>query len=208
MKKWIWGTSFALMLAVSPSIPFAADAADYTAKGNQLVQEKKYKEAIAQYQEALKKNPRDVRPKLFIGLCYAQIEDMDQALLYTKDASESLPSYAAFYNLGLIHAARKESEAAVSAFAQAEKISPESSEVKYQKGLAYASLKKYDQAILSYKKALALNPLLDKGRIALVGAFLSLNDRASAMAQVEELKKMKKDSLAKALEDRIEATPS
>jgi tetratricopeptide (TPR) repeat protein len=177
--------------------------ANYIAEGNQLANKKQYKEAIEQYQKALKANPKNNRATLLISLCYAESGDLDKGLSYAQLASKNDPSYISFYNLGLIYSARKESDKALEAFDQALTINPKSFTAEYQKGLVYTNLKKYDQAIPFFQKALTLNPSLDKARLALFGAFLDLGDRNSALAQIEEFRKMKKTAIVQALEARM-----
>ena len=204
MKKKLFWIIPALMLMLScPRFLRAETAVDYIANGNKLASIKQYTEAIEQYQKALKMDPKNKRAPLLISLCYTESGDLDKGLFYAQLTSKNNPSYISFYNLGLIYSARKESDKALGAFDQALALDPKSFDAEYQKGLVYTNLKKYDRAILSYQKALTLNPSLDKARLALFSAFLDLGDRNSASAQIEEFRKMKKISIAQALEIRM-----
>lgn len=202
-NKFFWLIPSLMLMLSCPGLLQAGNANDYIANGNKLANIKQYTEAIEQYQKALKIDPKNKRAPLLISLCYAESGDLDKALSYAQLNSKNDPSYISFYNLGLICSARKESDKALEAFDQALALDPKSFDAEYQKGLAYAELKKYDQAILSYQKALTLNPSLDKARLALFGAFLDLGDRNSALTQIEEFRKMKKISIAQALEIRM-----
>lgn len=197
--------AFALLFIVISFQPnvFAEGIVDYTVNGNNFVNQKKYAEAIEQYQQALKKNPEDHRLNLLIGLCYAQLGKLDEALRYTELASKNAPSFNSYYNLGLIYSARQESDKAIQEFDRALAVNPKSFLTEYQKGLAYGNLKKYNQAIPCYQKALALNPSFHDARIALVGAFLNLGDQSSAKTQIEVFRKMNQKSIAQALEARM-----
>jgi tetratricopeptide (TPR) repeat protein len=204
MKKKLFWIIPSLMLMLScPGWLRAENTVNYIAEGNLLVNKKQYAEAIEQYQKALKVNPKNNRATLLISLCYAESGDLDKGLSYAQLTAKNDPSYISFYNLGLIYSARKDSEKALEAFDQALVLNPKSFDAEYQKGLVYANLKKYDQAIPFYQKALTLNPSLDKARLALFGAFLDRGDRNSALAQIEEFRKMKKTAIAQALETRM-----
>lgn len=203
VKKSFWGIVFILTLITCSAMVSADTAADYIENGNTLVHKKKYAEAIEQYQKAAKKEPKNAQVPLLMGLCYAQLGDLDKGLHYTEWASQNAPSYTSFYDLGLIYSARGESEKALQAFDRASTMNPKSFMLEYQKGLVYATLKKYAQAIPFYQKALALNPSFDDARIALVGAFLNQGNRTSALAEIETFRKMKKNAVVRSLEARM-----
>ena len=169
--------------------------------GNQLLKEKKYPEAIKKYEEVLKAEPKNVTAHLFLGLTHANIGELDLAIKHLSEASKIDSSYASFYYLGLVYAAKNEPEKSIEAFDQALRVSPDSSMAEYQKGLVYTSQESYDKAAKSYQRALELNPQFDDARLALAGVLYKQGDKPSALNQAEELRKQKKDSLAKALEE-------
>ncbi len=185
------------------SISFASEAQDLIAKGNSLVEEKKYQEALQEYEKALKADPKNVRAILLTGLTYANLGKLDEAISHTKKAVDLDPSYTSFYHLGMIYAAANDTSKALEAFDRALALSPDSFMAEYQKGLIYASLGEYEKAIESYQKALKLNPHLENAHVALAGSYLKLGDKDSALAQVEELRKIKQETLAQVLENRI-----
>jgi len=186
-----------------PAILHSESAVDYIANGNKLANKKQYKEAIEQYQKAFKMDPKNNRAILLISLCYVQAGDLDKGLSYAQLLSQQDPTYASFYNLGLIYSVRKESDKALDSFDRALKLNPKSFDAEYQKGLVYTNIGKYDHAISFFQKALALNPSMDKVRLALFNAFLKQGDRDSALAQIEEFRKMKKNAIVQALKARL-----
>ncbi len=195
-----------LLLCLMTLTPFAwavKEANDYIAAGNKLATEKKYNEAVKQYEEALKIDPKNNQISLILGLAYANTGALDEALKYTNLAAKTEPSYTAFYNLGLIYAAMRDTEKSIEAFNRALSFNPDSSAAEYRKGLVYSEAKAYEKAAGSFGRALTLNPQLDEARVGLVGAYLKLNNRAGALNQVEEFRKMKKDDFANILEARI-----
>ena len=202
-KKLFWIIPSLMLMLPCPGWLCAENTANYIAEGNQLANKKQYAEAIEQYQKVLKVNPKNNRATLLISLCYAESGDLDKGLSYAQLTAKNDPSYISFYNLGLIYSARKDSDKALEAFDQALAINSKSFDAAYQKGLVYTNLKQYDQAILFYQKALTLNPSFDKAHLALFGIFLDRGDRNSALAQIEEFRKMKKTAIAQALETRM-----
>ena len=189
-------------------LSFAEEAQTYISKGNALAKEKKYEEAIKEYEEALKLEPKNIKAYLSLGLIYANSGDLSKALHYAEKASQIDPSYTSFYNLGLIYATKKEPSKAVESFERALAINPTSYLAEYQRGLAYASQEDYDKAIECYNHVIELNPYFDNARLALTGALIKKGDKNSALLQVEELRKMKKDTLAEALKQRIDEKES
>ncbi len=182
---------------------FADETGDFIAKGNAFAVEKKYQEALGEYEKAVKAEPKNVKAILLAGLTYANLGQLDEAISHTQKAAELDPSYSSFYHLGMMHAVANDFPEALEAFDRALGLSPESFMAEYQKGLVYAAREDYGQAIESYTKALKLNPYLENARIALAGSYLKQDDTESALNQVEELRKMKQETLAKVLENRI-----
>lgn len=202
MKKNLLWIIPALFLS-GPAILHSESITDYIANGNKLANKKQYKEAIEQYQKAVKMDPKNNKATLLISLCYVQAGDLDKGLSYAQLVSQNDPTYASFYNLGLIYSARKESDKALASFDQALKLNPKSFDAEYQKGLVYTNLGKYDHAVPFFQKALELNPSMDKVRLALFEAFLKQGDRDSASVQIEEFRKMKKTAIVQALKARL-----
>ncbi len=201
MLKKLIAFIFSYLLVMS--IASADEAQNHLSKGNELAKAKKYDEAVIEYDEVLKADPKNVTAALLLGLTYANLGKLDQAIQYTSKASKWNPSYTPFYNLGLIHAANNEPDKAIRSFDQALTFNPKSFMAEYQKGLVYASQQAYSKAAESYQRAIELNPQFNEAHLALAGVSYKQGDKAAALAQVEELRKLKKDNLAKALDEWI-----
>lgn len=169
-------------------------------KGNRLAREGAYEKAVQAYKDVLKKDPKDVTAHLLLGLTYARISEYDKAIEHTKKASKIEPSYTPFYNLGLIYAVNNKPEKAIKSLDQALIYSPKSHMAEYHKGLVYASQNDYEKAKESYQRAIQWNPNFDDARVALTAIAHQKGDKATALKQVEELRKLNKDSLAEGLE--------
>ena len=189
------------MLIVFAQAAHGAEVSEYVGKAHQLVAEKKYEEAIAQYTEALKISPKNAQLNMLIGLTYASAGKMDKALEYTKIAVELDPSYASYYNLGLMYSATKEMDKALEAFDKSLSLNPKSYHAAHQKGLVYSEQKDYVKAAEAFAKAVELNPDFEDGYIALVAAYSKKGDKESIKKLAAELRKAKKDALAAAFEN-------
>lgn len=192
----------ALLVAASS---FAADPSyhSYFTKGNQLLKEKRHKEAIAQYEKALELDPKNSQILLRIGIAYSQMDEANKAFQFTKQASSLDPSYTAFYQLGFIYAKKNEFEKSLEAFDRALAINPESYVIEFHKGYVYLAQKEYDKAIQSFRRVIALNPKFVHAHLSLGGAYLSKGDRPSALKQLKILRAGGKDELANTLEKWI-----
>lgn len=196
-----------LLLSI-PSLATAESVQNYIVKGNQRVKEHRYEEAIKQYEEALKIEPKNHSVHLVLGLSYAQTGNLEKALQHAKKAAESAPSFAAFYNLGLIHAKKNEAKKAIESFDQALKFSPGSYLAEYQKGMVQASEKRYGEAVKSFQRAIQSHPRFADAYVSLGGAYYHSGDKAAALKQVKELRKLKEEEKAVGLERWIEEKES
>ena len=188
-------------------------AEGHISRGNEWIKNQHYEEAAREYQRALEVDSKNVQVHLLLGLTYVQLGKLDEALQHTQKASQLDPGYAAFYQLGLIYAAKRQQERAIEAFDRALKISPGSYMAQYQKGLVYMGQKAFEKAIACYERAVQLNPQFDDAYLALGAAYYQLGNKAAAFQQVQELRKANKQKTADGLEAWLKekettATPS
>ncbi len=182
---------------------FSETVESYLAKGKESAKAGDYKKAIREYNEALVLEPNNLEAHLFLGLVYAETDDLDQALAYGQKASQLEPSYVAFYNLGLIHAARKEAALSLGAFEEALRFNPKSFTAEYQKGLVLMDMKDNEKAAQAFRKSLELNPQFGDARLALGALSYEKGDKWGASKQIAELRKAHRQDLAKGLEDWV-----
>lgn len=198
--------AFIVMISISLTFPVNAtlvDANDYIAAGNKLARQNDYPGAITQFEKALEKKSTNVRVLLILGLLHAKTGNLDGALRYTSIAASNVPSYPAFFNLGLIHSARTEHNDAIKAFDEALRINPKSFKAHYQKGLAQSNAGSPEKAVDSFQNTLEINPRLHEARIALVGALLKSGDKSSAKYEIEKFREMGQSIVADALTERM-----
>ena len=191
------------MVVFGSSLKAETNVNSVLTKGNEFASEKKYAEAIEQYKTVLQTDPQNIQANLFAGLAYANLNKFDEAIQYTQKSLAADPSYAAYYNLGLIYAAANQPDKALSALEEALKINPESYMAEYQKGIVYTIQKDYEGAAKSYQRSIELNPDFEEAHIGLAGAAYKKGDQAQALNYIAELKSKQKDTLAQALEEWI-----
>ena len=177
-------------------------------RGNEFVQQKEYKKAIKEYENALKMNPKSAKAHLLAGLTYANAGDLDKAIQFSQYALTIEPSFAAYNNLGLIYANKGELEKSVEMYEKALKLNPTSYRAWYQLGLVYAGKADFKKAIEAYSKTIETNPQYTLGYLGLGAAYYWSGERAKALEQVDKLKSLKKDDLAGQLSHWIEAKDS
>ncbi|HWY36271.1 MAG TPA: tetratricopeptide repeat protein, partial [Nitrosopumilaceae archaeon] len=119
---------------------------------------KKYPEAIAYANEALKINQNLGRGYFIKGMCYAEKGDTGNAVSSFQTVVEmDNQYYDAYMQLGLIMA-NKKNPIAVEYYTNALRINPKSAEVFYDIGKFYQDIRKFKQAVETYQKLLSLNP--------------------------------------------------
>lgn len=115
-------------------------------KGNKLYEEQKYKEATAEYQEALKKNPT-YSPGMFnLGNSLYQQKQFDASrqvmAAAAKAAKDKTGKAAADYNIGNTYMQQQKWEDAVDAYKQTLRNNPQDADAKYNLSYAEEMMKK------------------------------------------------------------------
>jgi len=115
-------------------------------QGNELYQGKKYQEASAAYQEALKKNPSFVPGIFNLGNALYQQKNFDGSRktleVAAKQAQEKKVKADAHYNIGNTYMSEQKWEEAVQAYKAALKNNPQDEAAKYNLSYALTMMKK------------------------------------------------------------------
>ena len=149
-------------------------------RGDILVQEKQYSDAIAAYQELLRDYPRDAALLNKIGIAYHQELNMREAKRYYERAVHSDPKYAsAINNLGALEYQRKNYKKAIRQYDKAIAADPKVSSFYSNLGYARMGLKQFDAASAAFRIAIALDPTLfeQRGQSGTVLMERSVEDR-------------------------------
>lgn len=169
----------------------AAEVEDHMLSGSKFARDKKYQEAVREYETAVSLDPKNADANLLLGLTLANTGDLERAVQYSLAAVQIKPSYSGYYNLGLIYANQGKYDLAVSAYENAVKLNPKSYQAWHQLGLVYAAALKFDKAIEAYTHVVELNPQFAPAYQGLGSAYYWAGDAPSASKQVEKLKELK-----------------
>lgn len=162
-------------------------------KGNLLIQEEKYDEAMEIFNEFLEKYPEIHQVHLNIGTCYLKKEELDKAeaefKLVLDKTKETLGDYKqdpqaslrAFTGLGEIYIRKEDFETAQKYFSQALDISPEDEVAAYNVGEVFFSHQKIDDAIKYFELAVKIKPGWSKPYMKLGYVYLNKGDFASSL---------------------------
>lgn len=117
-------------------------------KGNELYQQKKYKEAIATYQQALQKNPNSVPGMFNLGNALYQGKQTEPArkmmAAAAKNAKDKTAKSGAEYNLGNTYMDERKWDDAINYYKQALRNNPQDADAKYNLSYALAMKKQQD----------------------------------------------------------------
>ncbi|XZF12869.1 tetratricopeptide repeat protein [Chitinophagaceae bacterium MMS25-I14] len=118
-------------------------------EGNNLYEQKKYKEAAAVYQQALQKNPSNMTGMFNLGNALYQGKQVDAArnvmTATAKNAKDKMEKSGAQYNLGNTYMDEKKWQDAVDYYKQSLRNNPQDADAKYNLSYAYTMMKKDQQ---------------------------------------------------------------
>ena len=100
---------------------------NFIEEGILLFKEKKFQESISSFEKAKKEMPSNSDPYYYLGKCYFEIGDVENALLNYQKAIElnkDIPEY--HYSLGILFLTSGENEKALNEFNEVVKLSPQS----------------------------------------------------------------------------------
>lgn len=175
-------------IAASPLIEDAPEididkATEHLLRGNQLLSERKLRDAIQEFRLAARNNPDDEDIYYNLALALAQHGETEAAKTNYAKALELFPDYVdAHNNLGNILVKEGAFEAAIQHFRSAIQADPENAAAHNNLGNAMARQKKSREAILHFEEAVRLRPDYSEALFNLGNAYL-LNGRADEAFQ-------------------------
>ncbi len=170
------------------ALPADEDSLGLFDKGDLLLKEEKYDEALKIFEEFLRKYPEIYQAHLNIGTCYLKKGELDKAeaefKLVLDKALEEFGDYKkdpqvtlrAFTGIGEIYIQKEDFETAQKYFAQALEISPEDEASAYNVGEVFFSHQKIDEAIKYFELAIQIKKDWSKPYMKLGYVYLNKGD--------------------------------
>ncbi|MFH0796642.1 MAG: tetratricopeptide repeat protein [Candidatus Omnitrophota bacterium] len=158
-RNRVWKNEFTIWNDVVQKSPNKARA--YDSRGLAYLEEQQeYEKAIADFDQALRINPRFTFSYNNRANVYLKKGEYDQAIADCNQAITINPQYAdAYYNRGLAYSQKKEYTNAIADFTRTLKLSPNYIfVVYYNRGIVYESQEEYDKAIADFTQTLLSNP--------------------------------------------------
>jgi tetratricopeptide (TPR) repeat protein len=135
------------------------ESIDHLARGKDLYREKKYDEAIAEYDEAIRLDPKNAEAYLQRGIAYSGKGDEDRAFAEYNLAIQINPNYAeAFHYRGIIYQGKGDNALAIADYTQAIRINPNLLYAYFLRGMIREGNKDFDLAIADYTHCIRIDP--------------------------------------------------
>ncbi len=137
----------------------AEDINDLYKKGEEAKKNKKYKEAIEFYSEAIKLDNKWSNLYTGRGFAYKELNLYDEAIKDFTKAIELSPDWSSpYYDRGITYLNKKMDDEAIKDFTKAIELSPDWSSPYNYRGKIHINKKMYDKAIEDFTKAIKLAP--------------------------------------------------
>lgn len=127
---------------------------------------------------------------LFVSFYYSNRKSFDQAIKKLREAIQINPNYSsAYYNLGLLHMLRGDTQQAILHYKKATEINP-SAEAYHGLASAYGYAKQHQEAITCSQKSLEIDPNYALSYFNLGVSYWSLKQYGKAKANLQKAKEL------------------
>ena len=115
--------------------------------------------AVAEYTEAIRRNPKDAGAHFSRGGVYKMREEWDRAFVDFTAAIQLDPNYAMAYSeRGGIHGLKGQLDLAIADYTEAIRLNPNDARAYSGRGLAFHDSGELDRAVVDLTEAIRLNP--------------------------------------------------
>lgn len=153
-----------------------------------LFQEKRFDEALVEFERVLKKDLGSFQARLGAGNIELRQKNYDKALSHFQTAIQIEPlKPKAYLKAGIVYSRKGDLAKALENFENAIKISPKLAIAYALAGQILLRQKKYDRAINQFSKCLRFNPRLIKVRQLLAFAYMRLEKLSEAISQLKSV---------------------
>jgi cell division protease FtsH len=160
-------------------------AATYCQRGTVFLELSKHKEASADFEEALRRNPNE--PQLYVWLAYSlsRLEQHERAVSVLDRAIEIRGNDPDLrFRRGCALYCADDFESAIQDFDKAIQVNGDVAEMYYWRGCASEQLRDYETAISDFSEAIAKNGSYFEAFTARGDAFLDMDDSQNAIADL------------------------
>ncbi len=118
-----------------------------------------YQEAIGEYEDALKLNPRHVQCHIMLADTSRKLKRFDRAEQHYLAALDIAPDNAeSYFKLGNLYLEQKRYPQAVTSYTRSVELNPEKCDVFNNLGVAYMKQNEYEKAVEAFRHVLVLDP--------------------------------------------------
>lgn len=178
-------------------------------QGKQLATQKKWDEAIASYNKAIKQNPNYAYAFVSKGIAYMSQGNLDKAISNYSEAISVDPKFTeAYQNRGVLYEYRGQFNKAIVDFNTAIGADPGSPVLYFNRGMAFIYKGQYDKALPDLNKVIELKPDFAKAYInkGLVCEELKMNqDAIEAYKKAVEYDNSESKEITKDAQESIKA---
>lgn len=160
---------------------------DPAGKGSAAYASGNYAAALAQYQEAVERNPQDAESLSNLGQVLVRMNRTEEAIPYFQRALAIVPDRWSYqFNLARALGLLGRMEESIAAYRRAQQLFPDDYVTTFNLGLALHKSGDDAGAVEQYGKAIALQPEDASFRMALANSYERLQKRAEAAAAYQE----------------------
>lgn len=173
-------------------------------KGDALYQQKKYDEALEEYQRVLAENQDLYQVYDKIGLCYYRQNDLENAIKSFNLMLEKEPqSQDTLTNLSAIYFEKGDLEQGMKYFKQLDEKSLKDPSIFYNIGILLFKNRKIDMAIDYLEKCIAVDPMYVNGYYQLALTYLNKGDLEEAKKNLKKVIELAPESETAAIAKRM-----
>ncbi|HEV7682893.1 MAG TPA: caspase family protein [Pyrinomonadaceae bacterium] len=176
--------------------------------GDKLADDRKWSEAIAAYQQAIRVDPKNADARVGLGDAYMGAGKWTEALVVYKKAVELAPQSAdAQYALGDAYNTMRMHGDAFAPLVKAIQLDPNFAEAYYGIGYAYLDGRQYAKSISFFNSAIRLKPDYEDAHYGLAVAYLNLGNQKGLEDERKKLVSLN-SALVKNLDSDIDSFKS